>query len=266
MNDSIDQNVYDNLHARVNDGDDGLFGTTNSLEQLDSSRNQIVLGWAQAEPLLIHTDLKTCQLCGSKMRNEGGEKECKNKRCSECGWSVMRHGFPALVKLDHAYPRREVDEIDPTTGEVVPGYTTQIRYMNQLAHKHRRKTPDVSVLVAEPENQHRLLGMGNIVDENQLDGMSTEEMVENLDATQVWLLTVHSMLFMIAFALWIYRVFVKYPGQMSVLQILCELCLVCYYPICYIPIILVLMFAVSDTGRDVSFRGRQGRIVYGGSN
>lgn len=260
MNDSIDQNVYEDLHARVNDGDDGLYGINHPLERLNSSRNQVVLGWDQAEPLLIHTDLRTCQLCGSKMRNEGGEKECKKKRCDKCGWSVMRNGFPALVKLDHAYPRRgtfKSDEIDPNTGEVIPGYTTQIGYMNQLAHKRSNKTPDVSVIVTEPENQHRLLGMGNIVDDNQL---------EHLDATQVYLISMHSVLVVIALALWIYRVFVRYPGQMSALQILCELCLVCYFPVCYIPIILVLMFAVSDTGKDVSFKGRQGRIVYGGSN
>lgn len=242
MSDSIDQTAYDDLHARVNDNDDGLYGINHPLERLDSSRNQVVLAWNQEEPLMIHTDLKTCQLCGSKMRNEGGKKECKAKRCDKCGWSVKRDGYPALVKLEHSYPTPEKGDIDSTTREVVPGYTSQIHWMNQLAHKHRQETPDVSVDITEPEYQHRLLGMGNIVDEDQLDGM-TEDTVENMDGYQVWMISFHSLLFMIALALWSYRVFVVSKGQMSVLQILLELCLVVYFPICYIPIVMVLMFA-----------------------
>lgn len=248
MNDSIDQNVYEDLHARVNDGDNGLYGINHPLERLNSSRNQVVLAWDQEEPLLIHTDLKTCQQCGSNMRNKGGEKECKAKRCDKCGWSVMRDGFPALVKLDHGYPMPADADVDKHSGEVVPGYTTQIRYMNQLAHKHRRKTPDVTVSVGEPDNQHRLLGMGNIVDEKQLDGMVDEngELIENMDGNKVAFISIQLVLLLIALALWSYRVFNVRKGELSGLQIMLELCVAVYYPICYIPVVLILTFATGD--------------------
>jgi hypothetical protein len=244
MNDSIDQNVYEDLHARVNDGDDGLYGINNPLERLNSSRNQVVLAWDQAEPLLIHTDLKTCQQCGSKMRNAGGKKECDEKRCDKCGWSVMRDGFPALVKLDHGYPSPTEGDVDPNTGEFVPGYTTQIRWMNQLAHKHRRETPDVSVEVGGGENQHRLLGMGNIVNEKDLDGMTEQDIVENFEG-QTTLGTIYAISYCLAIALLIYRMIKLYENQQFG-RMLSESLVFCCFPYVYFIYAIVMLIIEKD--------------------
>jgi hypothetical protein len=246
MNDSIDQNVYEDLHARVNDGDDGLYGINHPLERLTSSRNQVVLAWDKAEPLLIHTDLKTCQQCGSKMRNAGGKKECDEKRCDKCGWSVMRDGFPALVKLDHGYPMPAEGDIDPNTGEVVPGYTTQIRWMNQLGHKHRRKTPDASVAVGGDENQHRLLGMGNIVDEKDLDGM-TEDMVENMNGGQTTTVgMIYGISYSLAVAFLIYRMLKLYDEGERGGRMASEALLFCLMPYVYLIYAIVIIIMERD--------------------
>jgi hypothetical protein len=261
MNDSIDQNVYEDLHARVNDGDDGKYGINHPLERLNSSRNQVVLAWDQDEPLLIHTDLKTCQQCGSKMRNKGGEKECRKKMCDKCGWSVVKNGFPALVKLDHGYPEPKDGTVDPHTGEIIPGYTQQIRWMNQLAHKHRRKTPDVSVRVGGGDNQHRLLGMGNIVDEKDLDGMTEKEVLEHMNGDPRYN-AVFGLIALLAVALFIYRM--VYSGaNMSWVQIVIELCMALYLAPIYFILVIIMMTREGDS-RDVSIFGRQENIVYRG--
>jgi hypothetical protein len=254
MNDSIDQNVYEDLHARVNDGDDGKYGIRHPHEQLDSSRNQIVLAWDQAQPLLIHTDLKTCQQCGSKMRNKGGKKECKAKRCDACGWSVKEDGYPALIKLDHAYPFGDVEgDIDPDTGEAVPGYTTSIRLMNELAHKHRAESPDDTVRISDPENAYRLIDDG-------------EDDIENFDAKDRMMIKISMLISLIGLALFVYRM-VKFNQEgkgVSAVQIIFELCLVCYLPIIYIPVVLFMLFKAEDEAKTFDFAGSERTIRYRG--
>lgn len=226
MNDSIDQNVYEDLHVRVNDGDNGLYGINGPLERLDQSRNQVVLAWDQDEPLMINTDLNTCQQCGTKMRNIGGKQECKDKRCDKCGWSVVRDGFPSLVNLDHAYPRGSPNgDMDKATGESVPGYTTEQHRLNEEAHMYRSRTPDASVRVADPENYDRLA--------------SDDDLVEDFDGKLVSNLGTY-----IALVIFTARVIsFNSTGRMPPMwQLVLELCLACYFSWVYV-IFVVLMYA-----------------------
>lgn len=236
----IDQVTYGELHARVNDGTDGAYGTTHPLERLDSSRNQVVLAWGKDEPLLIHTDLKTCQMCGTNMRNPGGKEECVAKRCDTCGWSIVKDGFPALVKLDHAYPTGRADgDIDPRTGEAVPGYMAEIGRLNEEAHKARTVTPDAAISVNDAKNKFRLAA----------DSLTDEErkVVEGMNG-QAASGTIYAIGSLLALAVFAYRV-MTIP-DMSGVQAVCELLLACCASWIYVVIVVLLMATQKQKSQD----------------
>jgi hypothetical protein len=235
MNDSIDQNVYENLHARVNDGDNGRYGINNPLERLDSSRDQIVLAWDQDEPLMINTDLNTCQQCGSKMRNAGGKQECNDKRCDKCGWSVTKDGFPTLVNLDHAYPNANPNgDMDKATGEAVPGYTTEQHRLNEEAHMYRSRTPDTSVQIANPQNHNRLA-----TDDDLLEGFDGG-IISNLGTY-------------IALVIFAARVMsFNNSGRMPPMwQLVLELCTACFFSWVYVILVALMYSQYYDQGEIV---------------
>lgn len=237
MNDSIDQNVYEDLHARVNDGDNGRYGINNPLERLDSSRDQIVLAWDQDEPLMINTDLNTCQQCGSKMRNAGGKQECKDKRCDKCGWSVTKDGFPTLVNLDHAYPNGNPNDdmnkvsMDKVSMEAVPGYTTEKHRLNEEAHMYRSRTPDVSVQVANPKNYNRLA--------------TDDDLLEDFNGG-----VISNIARYIALVIFAGRVMsFNNSGRMPpTWQLLLELCMACCFPWVYVILVLLMYSQYYDQG------------------
>lgn len=237
MNDSIDLNVYSDLHARVNDNN---YGITNSLEKLDSSRDQkiVLLGYSRnkdASPLI-----KTCQQCGIIEMNK---KECKTKKhCNSCDWPVMKNGFPSAAELDPIYPINNINDvdnididnidvdnidvdnidvdtvsIDTLSSEIVPGYTSQIDYMNQLAHKHRTKTPDITIAL-----------------HNSKDLFDDERnTIERFNDSDYYVgITFWSAVYISAIALLVFRLSSISP-RMTAGQIIIEMCLALYFPIIY---------------------------------
>lgn len=271
MNDSIDQTAYNgDLYARVNDGDKGEYAINHPLEKLGCDRDHVVLSWDKDEPLLIHTDLKTCQMCGNRMRYVT-EKDCEAKRCESCGWSVMKNGFPSLVKLPHEYLRlvkggKDVSfDIDPTTGEVIPSRTSEIKRFNELGHMHRKITPDATVSIGDcksydrlPEaaaEGHAMKKAGGIVDDDdELD----EEVIEGLSGGQTAGI-VFGVGGLIALAVFIYRV-VQNGSTMSGVQIVIELCAACCFSWLYVIVICIMMAMGSGQPQSASaypFRSRR---------
>jgi hypothetical protein len=226
MCDSMDQNTYSDLHARVNDGD-------MSDPTLDASRNQIVLAWDQDEPLLINQDLKTCQQCGTNMRNVGGKEECDDKKCDKCGWSVQRHGLPSLVKLDHSYNPKNRKVTTPS------GYAEQRDYMNMLAHKYRSKTPDTTVAITDEANLNRL---GEYDD---LSDVEKKEIMEKFGNGQ-GMYTVYGAVTIAAIVLLMYRFATMGVQNMPPGQIIIELCLAIFFPVIYIAYLGVTHYVVKS--------------------
>ena len=223
--DDIDQVAYGQLNAKVNDSTDSAYGTADPLEELDVTRNQVVLAWGKDEPLLIHTDLKTCQMCGNNMRNPGGSEECVAKRCDTCGWSVVKDGFPALVKLDHAYPTGRVDgDVDPRTGEAVPGYTAEIGRLNEEAHMARTVTPDATVAITDAENEYRLAA----------DDPAVVEAMNGRTASGA----LYAVGTLLAIAVFAYRVMTL---DMSAPQAVCEFLLACCFSWVYVIVVVLIM-------------------------
>lgn len=215
---SIDLNVYDDLKSKV-----------------DGSSNQIVLSWNVEEPLLINTDLKVCQQCGSGLsllKEDDIDKDKCPKSCDRCGWSVTKNGFPALVKLDHQYPTSEID---------VDGFGAEQSRLDRASHMMRQSSPDLTNRIADGEGLDLDSNVDVDVDVN-VEGFDVG-LTMNVGRTEAGISM--NLGAVLALAIFAYRM-AMLKDKISPVQVVLELCMACFLSWVYIVVAVYLIWAESQ--------------------